>query len=531
MRPLVVASMAGLAVFVAGTLLIWSGTRDSDRRGDDQDHRSSDTAFVIDEVLEATVIASPTVPPTPLPTATPVPTSTAVPTPTPTPTPELWSDVRASGEPWGAAVAGVLTFRGSPTRSYYGEGPVPSAPERIWSYPSSAMCSLSSVGSETTQWCGTGWTGQPAVWERDGGLWVAFGAYDRKVHVIDGVTGEPRFAPFVTGDLIKGSVTIDPDGHPLIYFGSRDNQLRVVSFDRGELVELWSLDARSIEPRLWNDDWDGAPILLGDHLIEGGENSNLHVVKLNRAYNADGMVTVDPELLAVEPGWDDELLAAVGSNVSIENSVAVAGSIVYFSNSGGLVQGWDLAGLADGLPPVRVFRWWAGDDVDASIVIDDEAMLYVGVEYERGNDRSREVGQLIKLDPSRDDPLIWSIADRGRLPAGIWATPAVTDELVVASTDTGRLIAVDRETGEILWEKRSPLPLWSSQVVVDDVLIQADCEGWVRAYDLTEPRKDPPLLWEVELGGCIESTPVVWKGRIWVGTRAGRFHLIADPIG
>jgi len=37
---------------------------------------------------------------------------------------------------------------------------------------------------------------------------------------------------------------------------------------------------------------------------------------------------------------------------------------------------------------------------------------------------------------------------------------------------------------------------------------------------------DPPLLWQVELGGCIESTPAVWDGRIYVGTRAGRFFAL-----
>ena len=33
-----------------------------------------------------------------------------------------------------------------------------------------------------------------------------------------------------------------------------------------------------------------------------------------------------------------------------------------------------------------------GDDVDATIVIDDEGFLYVAAEYERYTARSREVG-------------------------------------------------------------------------------------------------------------------------------------------
>ena len=33
-------------------------------------------------------------------------------------------------------------------------------------------------------------------------------------------------------------------------------------------------------------------------------------------------------------------------------------------------------------------------------------------------------------------------------------------------------------------------------------------------------------LWSVDLGGCIESTPAVWNGRIFVGTRAGGIYAI-----
>jgi hypothetical protein len=42
-----------------------------------------------------------------------------------------------------------------------------------------------------------------------------------------------------------------------------------------------------------------------------------------------------------------------------------------------------------------------------------------------------------------------------------------------------------------------------------------------------DTRAQPKELWSVELGGCIESTPAVWKGRIFVGTRAGGIYAIA----
>jgi outer membrane protein assembly factor BamB len=97
---------------------------------------------------------------------------------------------------------------------------------------------------------------------------------------------------------------------------------------------------------------------------------------------------------------------------------------------------------------------------------------------------------------------------------------------VISTTNGGRLFAVDATSGTLLWEKRLAGHLWSSPVVVDDVLIQGDCDGWLRGYDVRDPRNDPPLRWEVKLSGCIEATPTVWKGRIYVGTRAGALYAL-----
>ena len=338
---------------------------------------------------------------------------------------------------WGDVVQGILTFRGNPTRSYYGSGPVPDRPTVEWTFY--VGCSASSVGGQLREWCGTGWTGQPAVFERDGRTWVVFGGYDRAVHFLDGATGERILPDLVTGDIIKGSVTIDPDGFPLVYVGSRDNNLRAIAFDGPEPIELWRLNAGDVSPTMWNNDWDGAPMIIDDYLFEGGENSVFHVVRLNRSYDAAGMVTVDPELVFHAPGWDQDLVNILGRNQSIENSVAVSGNTVYFANSGGLVQGWDIADLAAGIDPTRVFTFWTGDDVDASVVVDDEGFLYVGVEWERFNSRAAEVGQVLKLDPSAEDPLVWSVDDQASGVSGIWATLAVHRDAVYVPTDGGRL--------------------------------------------------------------------------------------------
>jgi outer membrane protein assembly factor BamB len=435
-------------------------------------------------------------------------------------------DARTVGAPRPGPVEGLLQFRGNPSRTWYGTGPVPADPSIAWSFE--VGCGLSTVGGETTSWCGSGWTGQPVVWERpDGVTEIIFGAYDRAVHFLDAATGRPTRPEFPTQDINKGSVTLDPDGYPLIYFGSRDDRLRIVALDRSEPTELWAFFTPPNS--IWNNDWDGNPTVIDDLLFEGGENGIFYVWKLNRGYDAEGRVTVAPELVFSIPSYNDALINQVGRNVSIENSVAIFEGTVYFANSGGRVLGLDLTDIDAGRAPV-VFDYWVGDDVDASIVIDADGMLYVSAELEKFRTRSAELGQLIKLDPTAADPFVWGVPVPPRLSGddgGLWATPALGDGVIYASTHPGELLAVDTATGEVLWRDLIGHHAWSSPVIVDDTLVASvNCEegGGLRGYDLADPRA-PREIWQIDLqSGCIESTPAIWKGAIYVASRDGNFY-------
>jgi hypothetical protein len=469
--------------------------------------------------------------PSPSPTVTASPSTSPSPSPSPSPVP--------SPEPANTTFDGITTFRGNETRTYYGQGPVPHDPRILWRYPATGgLCSSSSVGSETKVWCGTGWTGQPhVIVGKDGDIEIRINAYDGAYHFLDGMTGEPVRPNLQTGDLAKGSATSDPDGYPLYYAGSRDNYLRVVALDRPEPTVLWQVDANSSVPNpVWNNDWDGAPLVIDDYLIEGGENSWLYVIRLNRDYDKNGRVTVDPEVVFTAPGFDDELMASLpDSDVSIENSVAFDDGVVYFANSGGLVQGWDISRILAGKSEEaeRVFRFWTGDDTDASVVIDEEGFLYVASELQRFNARSAQVGQLMKLDPRKPkDPLVWSLSfpeKGGDGLGGIWSTPALYENMLYVATNYGDLVGVDRMKGVERWRIHLAGPTWSSPVPIDGVLLEGDCGGALHAFDISgDLRRQPKELWSLQVGGCIESTPSVWDGMIWVGTRGGGVYGIGD---
>lgn len=443
------------------------------------------------------------------------------------------------GQPWGT-VTGLTMFRGNPTRTFYGTGPISDSPSIAWTYPDNAMCSESTNLGVTSVWCGMGWTGQPAVWEREDGITeLVFGAYDGAVHFVNAETGEDLRPPFVTGDLIKGSVSLDPDGYPLLYFGSRDNELRIVALDRDSPEQLWSLHAEDVDGT-WNDDWDSNPLIIDDVMYVGGENSWFFAYQLNRGYDTSGLVTVDPQRLVAMPGYNEELRTRAGDNLSIENSVAAFEDRVYFANSVGRIVGLDVSNIRNGEAPI-VFDYWAGGDIDATVVIDEEGMLYASVnvkpaQVDRGYrtaeniSRTREVGQLIKLDPYTDgDPLLWGVdmASDGGEDSGTWATPALHQGLLYTNTHLGSLIAVDTSNGETVWRDATVgWHSWSSPAVVDDTLVVATCAGDVRGYSLADPRS-PQQVWSVTLGeSCLEATPAIWNGSIYLGSRDGHLRAI-----
>lgn len=433
------------------------------------------------------------------------------------------------GQPWGTR-QGLTMFRGNPTRSYYGTGPISDSPEQLWTYPDSAMCSESVNLGETSVWCGMGWTGQPAVWERDDGVTeLIFGAYDRSLHFVDAETGTDLRPEFPTGDIIKGSVTIDPDGYPLLYTGSRDNKLRIISLDRDEPTELWSLDAYAVDG-IWNDDWDSNPVIIDDVMYEGGENGWFFAYQLNRGYDSGGKVAIDPQLLFSMRGWTQEELDNLADvNVSIENSIVAYEDRVYFGNSGGRIVGLDVSDIRNGNAPV-VFDYWAGGDVDASLVVDEDGYVYASIEYEPSQmgpietARQDEVGQLVKLDPyTQGDPRVWgldlSVAGED---SGLWATPGLHDGYLYTNTHQGSLIVVDTETGQIVWQDGTVgWHSWSSPAIIDDTLVVGTCVGELRGYALDDPAA-PRRDWTVTPGeSCLEATPAIWDGTIYLGSRDG----------
>ena len=108
-------------------------------------------------------------------------------------------------------------------------------------------------------------------------------------------------------------------------------------------------------------------------------------------------------------------------------------------------------------------------------------------------------------------------------------TPALYKNYLYVPTHSGRLLGVDTNDGSIVWEEKINPHSWSSPLVVDDKLIIGTCNGYLKNYSLENPTM-PTLNWSYLLGSgsCIESTPAIWNGQIFVGTRDGYFYKIDE---
>lgn len=463
-------------------------------------------------------------------------------------------DTRVAGTFYGpiqTAFEGLTCFRGNMSRTYYGQGPVPTNPKVLWRF--GPMKGSSTNLGETSTWTGTGWTGQPCVFERDGKTWVVYGAYDYKIHFLDAATGEKLLPDFVGKDIFKGSVVADPDGYPLIYMGCRDNKWRIIAIDRDKPAELFNLDSDKLPDGIWNDDWDSSVLIRNDYAFEGCENGHFYILKLNRAYGADGKATVDPEIVLDFKGWTQTELSNIGSkDVGIENSPCLVGDRLYFTNSGGLVTCLDVSAtlkkLAPGEAPARgkaaypvVFQYWTGEDSDSTIVADEQGYIYISQHSDSARQssaatkRAKAVGQIIKLDPRKtgtdQNPIVWSVPvnklSGGE--SGVWATPTLYKDMLYVSTHNGALLGIDRQTGETVWRKSLSYHDWASCAVVDHTLIVGDTLGVLHAWDVSNTRVDPPAVWSLTVSkSALESTPAVWKGKIYLGSRDGYFYCFGD---
>jgi outer membrane protein assembly factor BamB len=447
-----------------------------------------------------------------------------------------------------ADAEGVLTFRGGPRRDGGAYGDRRMREQRLeiaWRFKTSPG---------TPRWGGgAGWTGQPvlvrwpdvvrhmmpALKERifDPTLVeVIQGSLDGKVYFLDLRTGRPTRPPLVTGNPIKGSVSLDPRGWPLLFVGQgipsgRPIGLRIYALT--SMREVFFLPGRDPDARRpWGAfDSSGLVNRLTDTFLVGGENGLVYVVELGTRFDPMAQtLEVSPRLLRYRFG--------AGEKLGIENSLAVDGALAWFADNGGEIQALDL----------RTFRpAWAleaGDDTDASLVVEPTAegpVLYTASEVDLQGVAG--AARLRKLD-GRTGAIAWErgVACRGErggekeVQAGVFSTPVVgrddlADRVIFTLSrcpDRGAMVALAKDDGRELWRRPLRTDAWSSPTAVRDAaagktwILQADRAGRLLLVDGADGRVASTL----QLDANVEASPAVFDDLAVVGTRGGTIYGI-----
>lgn len=105
---------------------------------------------------------------------------------------------------------------------------------------------------------------------------------------------------------------------------------------------------------------------------------------------------------------------------------------------------------------------------------------------------------------------------------------AYDDGLVYANNEYASMVAIDVQTGEIVWEGYDYLSEAASPVAHEGLLYLATSYGVLVCYDA----KTGEQYWEKDFGGVFYSSPMIAEGKIFMMHNSGVMYILnADKDG
>lgn len=448
-----------------------------------------------------------------------------------------------------SAVEGVITFRGDNYRTGATYGTANIVNDNIAKKWGKNISSFNG-------WTGCGWTGQPLIvrWddetkaimnlydskkEKEGLVEVIYATLDGNIYFYDLDDGSYTRDPLTVGMNFKGAGSLDPRGYPLMYVGAGVNvsgkspKIFVISLIEGKILyeqSGYDTDAK----RNWYA-FDSAPLVDAetDTLIWPGESGILYTIKLNTQFDiAAGTLSVAPDA-TVKTRYTSNL----GRTIGCESSTIIVGRYLYFADNGGLFFCVDLDTME------LVWAQNTKDDVNATPVFqwgkDGKGYIYTAtsMEYAKGTT------YIHKLDAATGK-IIWEKAYTGvtynkNVSGGVLSSPVLgkkgtdLEGMIVYSisrtptADGGTLVALDTDTGDVVWEKVLSYYAWSSPVVLyndsgKSRLVLCDSAGKATLFEGSTGK----ALTNVSLGSNVEASPAVFENTLVVGTRGQQIFAL-----
>lgn len=436
-----------------------------------------------------------------------------------------------------AAQSGILLFRGTPRRDMPFTGELASTPTDIevdWRF---------TTKSDEKWGGGSGWTGQPLLvrWPdslvnrfmKQGNVTPDFsnkeiivGSLAGRIYFIDYASGKASRPDINVTNPIKGTVSLDPTFNGNLYVGHGINNSRpfgaiTINLFQHAVTHQYGQDPKA--PRGWGA-YDSNAVRVGQFLFRAGENGTFYKWYITE----NGTPVLHSTLRFTRNG--------VGPG--IESSPAIYRNYAYFGDNGGNLLCVNL----DTMRPV----WWFDnhDDTDATpLIAVENGKPYVYVSNEVDKQGSGKA-YFTKLDALTGEK-IWdtSFAARSEIQhtelrtkhfdGGFYSSPLLgrgdCEDLIFSTVvlnskgQNGAVVAIDRKTGNIVWEIPLTRYAWSSPIAFMDkngkmYLMAADTAGTVYIMD----GRTGNILVKKNIGANFESSPVVEGNSVVMGSRGNQ---------
>lgn len=448
-----------------------------------------------------------------------------------------------------SSLPGIITFRGDNYRTgaAYGLANIQSGTfSQIWERQISSISKPSGSGA----WTGAGWTGQPLIVEWDdetkqimnlypekktknGLVEVIYATLDGNIYFYDLEDGTYTRDPMKLGMAFKGSGALDPRGYPIMYVGSGDKtkEGKVPRMYIINLIDCTVMFERGNSEPLTKRSWiafDSSPLVDAetDTLIWPGETGLLYTFKLNTKYDKQaGTLSIDPEAPVMT-----RYTTNTGNTIGYESSSIIVENYIYIADNGGMLFCVDLNTMAlkwsqfvyDDTNATPCFEW--GEDGKGYIYTASSMEFNEGTVY------------ICKLDASTGE-FVWKKTYKDvyfdeSVSGGVLSSPVLgkagteLENMVIYSVSrtpgysNGVLVALDKATGDVIWEKSLNNYAWSSPVAVyneDGTAYVIICDSAGRIQMLSG--KTGETITTINVGSNVEASPAVYNDMLVVGTR------------
>jgi len=453
----------------------------------------------------------------------------------------------------------IRTFLGDFSRNYYGNK-APLKLDIIWKKFLGSGYTVVSREEGKVKWSGCGWTGQPLLVMEDGKYYLIQGAYDHNLKKIDASNGTIIWE-YEYDDVLKGTGTIWSNKYAgnfgkslIILQGSRRGvanslysdkipSFRAVSYFYG--VEYWRLDVKRTSS--YSRDVDASALILNDTVYIGLENAIFTVLNPNpdSVLKKNGME--QPKIYQESNLYNNKDITKHRGNLVTESSPCLLNGRIYITAGSGHVYGYNLK--------TKKIDWdfFIGSDIDGSPVVTQDSCILVTVEkqYIEGK------GGVFKLDPSKieSEAVVWYFPTNNVTLAewkgGVIGSASINDRtrpenhpfLAAFIGIDGYLYVVnhkeiDEKKGKVYGpnnKKKYPTPKLvfkkriggsiSTPIIVGNKLVAAGYGG-IHLFKFDE--KGNFELLDKKYPGVFEATPIVWDGKIYVGSRNGYLYCFGE---